>query len=227
MTIQTGIPASVRELAQRLGVPEQPTARMVRLTQKGRIRQDESKGWMYLKAIQSTNLTECALDWKARVQSFGIVTVRDALTATEGLLRVRAFGFLPIASLTGSSELTRSERIRYLAEIPWATDAILLNHSLIWSENKVGELCVATGEGEAIGRETFKLDSDGRIAEANCVDRPRSVAKQFVATAWRGFFSDYRKIEGRVIPFSGGASWFINGREQVYAEFELVDWELA
>jgi hypothetical protein len=226
MTIAHRLPPKVLELARRLGVPEQSAARVVRLSQKGRIRKDENAGWMDLTAKQSIDLTRCSFEWKARIKPLGIVTVRDALTETEGLLQVRAFGFLPVASSSGDPELTRGERIRYLAEIPWAVDAILLNHSLRWSERASGELCLADGEGRVVAEVTLKLDGDGRIIEACCPDRPRSVGKQFIGTPWRGFFSDYRPVAGRQIPFRGGASWMIDGREQVYGEFELTGWSV-
>lgn len=220
------LPKAVVDLALRLGAKADDSRAKVRLTQTGQMKAKvDAKSWMAFTATQSISTTTCAFDWRARAGPFGVVTGRDALENGEGRFDIMALGFIPIARAAHTAALVRGELMRYLAEIPWAPDAIFLNPSLRWREDGADKLVVGAGAGETAVEVTLSLDSEGRIAGAFAADRPRSAAAPVLHTPWRGRFSDYRQHDGRWLPFEGEVGWEIDGDEIVYWRARMENWE--
>ncbi len=221
------LPEEVRILAANLGADIAHAPRNARLTQSGRMRQGPSSRWMRFRAKEVVSISECRFDWRAWTGPAGVVRVRDRLEAGKGSIEVDAFGLLPLARYRGNPEITRGEAMRYLAELPWAPDAILHNPFLRWQVEAVGRFVVRVDLGGVAVAVVLSTDEEGRISEAYAPDRPRAVGKSFVPTPWRGRFGDYRTHEGRRIPFSGEVAWLIDGEEVVCWQGELQGWSAA
>jgi hypothetical protein len=218
------LPRAVEELARRLCAATEPVEATVRLAQTGRMRQDASAPWRRFRARQTISTSTCRFDWRARTGPGGLVRVREALIDGHGRAQVRALGLVPIARVQGSPALTRGEFMRYMAELPWAPDAILRNPHLHWHETAPRKLVVSTAVGKAAADVLFELDSDGRIASAFAADRPRAVGQTFVPTPWRGRFFDYRLHQGRWLPFRGEVGWVVGGVEQICWQGVIERW---
>jgi hypothetical protein len=221
------LPAAVRDLAARLGVPADTAVSAVAFSQTGRMRQDADSAWMRFGAAETMATEDCCFRWLARTGPLGLVRIEDAFGRGGGRLVVRALGLIPVASTRSSPQLDRGELMRYLAELAWAPDAILRNPLLRWRMPAPGRIAVAAGEGEAAGEVVLELDEAGRIASAFAPDRPRAVAGGFVPTPWRGRFSDYRRHAGRWLPFSAAVGWELEGREVVVWEGRVTGWRLV
>ncbi len=154
-----------------------------------------------------------------------MVSAVDALKDGQGRFDILALGFIPIARAGHSSAQMRGELMRYLAELAWAPDAILHNTALRWREDGRGGLAVSAGAGETAAEVILSLDSDGRIAGAYAPDRPRSASAPFLPTPWRGRFSDYRCHNEMWLPFAGEVAWEIDGKEEVYWQGRIEQWE--
>jgi hypothetical protein len=115
--------------------------------------------------------------------------------------------------------------MRYLAELAWAPDAILLNAALRWREEGLDMLAVSAGSVETASEVLLSLDNEGRIAGGFAPDRPRSATAPFLPTPWRGRFSDYRHHNGMWLPFAGEVAWVIDGKENVYWQGRIEYWE--
>ena len=208
------LPAAVYDLALRLGANPEMNRTTVELTQSGRLkRQIGAASWMSFTATQTISTRECAFDWRARAGPFGMVSARDALTGGEGRFDVMALGVIPIARAEHSSALMRGELMRYLAELAWAPDAILLNTALRWREDGPDSLAVSAGAGETAAEIILNLNSEGRIAGGFAPDRPRSAPAPILPTPWRGCFTEYRHHNSMWLPFAGEhlccvSSWF-------------------
>lgn len=219
------LPAAVYDLAKRLCVKPDQRQVGVKLTQTGRMTQNlKSASWMAFTATQTLSTRDCTFDWRAKFGPLGLISVRDALERGRGRLDVKALGIVPIASAPRTPELMRGELMRYLAELPWAPAAILLNSELRWREAGQDALAVSAGAGETLTEVVLDLDSDGRIVGAFAPDRPRSVGTAYLPTPWRGQFTDYRLHEGRWIPFAGEVAWEIDGRPEVYWQGTIKTW---
>lgn len=220
------IPDAAYDLAIRLGVKPQQRRSLVKLTQTGRMKRDlASEAWMAFTASQTISTETCAFDWRAKAGPFGLISGRDALHDGEGRFDIMALGFIPIARAEHTAALVRGELMRYLAEIPWAPDAILSNPLLRWREDGPDTLSVGAGVGDTACEVMLSLDSDGRIASGFAPDRPRAATAPILPTPWRGRFSDYR-LHGHIwIPFSGGVAWEIDGKEAPYWQCRVERWE--
>jgi hypothetical protein len=221
------LPPSVYDFGRRLGANPELRRSIVRLRQAGRMKQIGAASWMSFTARQTIATLDCAFEWRARAGPFGMVRVCDALKDGEGRLDVAALGIIPISRAEQTSALLRGELMRYLAELAWAPDAILLNTELRWREDGPDRLAVSAGSGATFAEVVLSLDSQGRIAGAFAPDRPRSVKAPFLPTPWRGRFSDYRRHNEMWLPFAGEVAWEIDGKEQIYWQGCIESWEAS
>ena len=225
LAIRARLPAAVYDLAIRSGATLEAPGGGVRLTQTGRMKPRlGSRTWLPFTATQTISTRACDFDWRATFGPLGVIRVRDALCRGEGRLDVRALGILPIAHVASTPALARGELMRYLAELPWVPDAIFHNEGLRWRDDGGGLLTVSAGEGVTAASVRLNLDGQGRIAGAFAPDRPRSVGKTGVPTAWTGRFSDYRRHEGRWIPVAGEVAWDVDGVPEVYWQGDVRSW---
>ena len=81
--------------------------------------------------------------------------------------------------------------MRYLAELPWARDALIANRMLVCQVLGDSALAVSLGRGGARGEVKLTLGADGLIALVSAL-RPREEGGRMVERPWRGRFSDYR-----------------------------------
>ncbi len=224
----THLPAAVRDLALRLGATATAACSSVSLSQRGRMKpRVGASSWMAFTATQSISTHTCAFDWKARAGPLGLVSGRDALKDGEGRFDIMALGLIPIVRAAHTAALVRGELMRYLAELAWAPDAIVLNTELRWQQDGPNRLSVAAGHGDSSSRVMLSLDADGRIAEAFSPDRPRSATAPVRPAPWRGRFSEYRQHRNRWLPFAAEVGWEIEGKECVYWQARVEDWEAS
>jgi hypothetical protein len=213
---------AVCDLAMRLGAKAGARAQDVRLKQAGRMKTKlDATSWMPFTAAQTISTRRCDSDWLAHAEPLGMISARDALAGVEGRLDVTALGFIPIGRAPHTPALVRGELMRYLAELPWAPDAILHNAALRWRKDGPDALAVSAGSGETASEVVLSLDSDGRISGGFTPDRPRSAVAPILPTPWRGRFSDYRRHKERWLPFAGEVAWEIDGKEIVYFQARI------
>lgn len=221
------LPAAVYDLAIRLGVKPTDSPSTVRLTQAGRMKRNlNTDRWMAFTATQTISTRTCAFDWQANAGPLSMITARDALDHGAGRFDIMALGIVPIARAAHTPALVRGELIRYLAEIPWAPHAIFCNPGLAWRVTDAETLSISAGSGETLSEVLLSLNSDGRIAGAFAPDRPRSAVLPVLPTPWRGRFSSYRFHDGIWLPFAGEVAWEIDGKEALYWQGRIKDWEV-
>lgn len=155
------------------------------------------------------------------------MTAQDALVEGHGRLDITALGFIPLGRTERSVALTRGELVRYLAELPLAPDAIFHNTQLRWRDAGADVLGVSAGSGESACEVLLSLDSEGRVRGCFATDRPRSAKAPFLPTPWRGRFSEYRRHEGRLLPFQAEVGWEIDGKAIVYWQGHMLEWTMA
>lgn len=218
------LPEPVIELARRLGVTEASNAKLVMLTQSGDMRLGKSERRTRFHARQTIDVAKTGFAWRASAGPFGAISVCDVYRDGAGMLEVKLFGLIRLAHMDGPS-LAKGEIMRYLAEIPWAPDAILLNRSLMWSVINERTFWVAAGSAAGRGAVRLDLDDDGRIGSIFAFDRPYTDGKLIDERPWSGRFSDYRLHAGRWIPFEAEVGWTVDGQVSNYWRGTLSSWE--
>jgi hypothetical protein len=174
----------------------------VSLTQKGEMRNGAEDSFRTFQARQTIEVARTEFRWLASTGPLGAVKIENGLSGSEGHLKVRLFGHIPLAEMGGGVLLTRGEIMRYLAELAWAPDAMLANTSLDWQVRDSQTIRVCAGKGQARGEIELHLAADGLIASVSGL-RPRVENGAVVERLWQVRFSDYRRRDGRQIPFDG------------------------
>jgi hypothetical protein len=136
---------------------------------------------------------------------------------------VKLAGLIPLATAKPNAQLSRGELLRYLAELPWAPMAMLLNPALSWRDDG-DAIFVSAGANENRAEIAFTFDAEGRVADAFTKDRPRATKDGFVNTPWRGRFSDYGECDGVIIPRAATVCWLTEGRETPVWSGRIMTW---
>lgn len=218
-------PSAVADLAHRLG-GRSGNGAAVRLSQVGTMRTGPRKRWMRFIATQRIDVQHTGFDWRAHTGPFGLLSVHDALQDEKPTLEVEALGLRLISAPPHASAL-KGEIMRYLAELAWAPDAIMQNTQLRWRVLAADILSVACKVQAVRAEVQLTLDAEGRIASVYAPDRPRQEGAAFVERPWHGRFSDYRRHEGRWLPFAGEVGWDVDGNSFVAWRGELTGWSTA
>lgn len=220
------VPCEVRALAARLGAQACPDASTVTLTQHGSLRDGPLDRWRRFTARQRIRLQETGFEWRASMGPFGAISVVDALADGVPRLEVKLLRCIRLARVSDSDAAAKGELIRYLAELPWAPDAILANHGLAWTVVDEATIRVGAILGTVHAEIEFTLDPEGRVQSASARDRPRWEGNGFVERPWQGRFSDYRQHRRRLLPFRGEVGWILDGHAFTAWRGEIDDWAI-
>lgn len=226
--IATGLPDIVSAFSQRSGVRQDMLARSVCLEQRAEIRMRRGGEWQPLKARQNISIAQAGFAWEAQqfVGPFTKIRILDAYSNGEGQLQARLFGSIPLVNVTGQ-ELNRSELMRYLAELPWAPDAILGNSALQWTVINPGKVEVSMEHPDGRVSVNFLFDSAGDIVEMQAKDRPVWERDGTVVLRdWRGLFSRYGQLGNRRIPRKGEVGYLYDGVYEAYWSGDIINYVL-
>ena len=224
-----GLPQPVQDFALRAGAGKGGRLRTATLTQSGALRTARGGAFAPFSAWQVIALGAPGFVWLARQDwgPFPKLRIADAYVGREGCLEARIMGSVPVARASGPS-LNLGEAYRYLAELPWAPDAILGNPDLEWRllARNIAEVRLATPEGAA--RVSFRFDAAGDIVEMEAKGRPAlDAAGKEERLDWRGFFRDYRQIGPRRIPSAAEVGYVHAEGYEAYFRCTVTDYRLA
>jgi hypothetical protein len=220
------LPEAVRSLAVRCGARDDEPGRAVMLSQAGFMRNAANDNPIRFTARETIQLDATEFEWRAACEPLSLLTVKDELQGDQGKLSLLAFGAVPLFPAIAGLEATRGETMRYLAELPWAPDAILHNRDLAWRTLDSRTFLVSAGKGALYSRVVLKLGDDGFVCAVMAEDRPRREGRRFVERSWRGRFSAYQQRQGRVVPGRGEVGWIIDGAGFDCWVGELQDWRI-
>lgn len=218
------LPDEVRALALRLGAREGATGSTVALEQRGTMRTAPGGRPVVFTARQTIALDATGFEWRAKCGPFGAVSVIDYLRPESWGVRVRLLGLIPIARFIDSPAALKGETMRYLAELPWAPDAILRNPCLNWKVVDPHTFIVSSRDG---GDEvTLRLSPNGLVASIDASNRPRIEGDATVERPWHGAFSDYQCFDSRTVPTRAEVSWILPTGAFKTWEGEVTGWAL-
>lgn len=228
LAVRTDLPPEVVALARRLGVSDGGGGRLVRLTQSGEMWLRPGSKPLAFKAEQAIAVAELGFLWRAWLTiTAGLsMQVIDYTVGGKAGLEGRLLGTLPIIRMTDSDTISRGEAMRYLAELMWNPDALLLNRRLDWKVINAHTLAVATGDGTRRCEVRLILDEAGDLIGIEADDRPRQDGRVVTNCPWFGRGWDYRTIGGRRIPTQAEVGWLLNGIEFIYWRGRIDSWSL-
>lgn len=125
-----------------------------------------------------------------------------------------------------SKELDESELQRWLAEAPWFPTALLPSRNLHWEEIDESSARVVVKDNSngltTTATAIFYFNEKGEIIEVNA-DRYRSVDNKYSKQKWIGYYRDYKKIEGMMIPNEIEVAWRLDSKDFSYAKFRITE----
>jgi hypothetical protein len=215
---RTDLPLPVAELARRMGARAETST--VSLRQTGEMWSAPGARPMRFSARQISATDQLAYIWTADLGPGGLVKAADYYVDGVGGLEVKAAGLLTLAREVGTPQMAQGEALRYLAELPWNPDAILLNHTLEWTVVDTTHLHVAYGDAVV----TFVLGADGLPESMSTPGRVYMDKTGDRLVPWRGRFGRYEMMGGRRVPTEGEVAWLLDGKEFVYWRGRLTGW---
>jgi hypothetical protein len=228
LAVRTDLPPEVVALARRLGVSDIGGGRLVRLTQSGEMWLKLGSKPLAFKAEQAIAVAEVGFLWRAWLMMAGVsMQVIDYTVGCKSGLEGRLLGALPMMQMTDTDTIFRGEAMRYLAELMWNPDALLLNRWLDWRVINVRTLAVATGDGARRCEVRLILDDAGDLIGIEADDRPRQDGRVVTACPWFGRGGDYRTIGGRRIPTKAEVGWLLDGVEFIYWRGRVESWSVS
>lgn len=204
-------PPVQRWFAQVLPV-ELPTAHRLHLKHRGEFNtRSDGERWAPFVSSQTVRLDRPGFLWDARIRMFpGLaVHVHDAYLDGEGILRAQLLGQFPLADLADREGLAEGELMRWIAEAAWYPWVLLPGPRVRWSTVDDAHAEVTVNDGPLSITLRFGFDAGGLLRSVRSEARGRSVGGEVVPTPWEGLWSDYRKVDGRLVPMAGEVAWLL------------------
>ena len=166
------------------------------------------------------------LVWWGRIRMFpGVwVEARDRVIGGIGNMHVKLESTATLADARGP-EIDQSALLRLLGELVLLPSAYLDRRYVEWEAlDDRRALARLTLHGKQVAG-VFELGPAGMPVAFRC-ERYRDTKNGPVLTPFVGRMSDWRRVEGILVPFSMTASWVIDGREVAYGRWRVQSVEV-
>ena len=189
--------------------PKQPAIRHAHLEFTGQFAAEPNE-WAAFTAEQEISIDPPAFVWDARIHMLPLATVRvrDSYVGREGAMRASVAGVVPIVNQHGTPEIAAASLLRFLAEAVWVPTALLPRDGLSWSAIDDSTARVTLTDGPTTVSMDVHFGSRGEITSVEA-RRHREVNGVPVLTPWVGTHTDYRRVNGMMIPTAGEVSWLL------------------
>lgn len=221
------LPAPVADYVRQSGAVGRPRVASFEAHIRGRIRSGPDQPWMAFTGRQVNTYTPGAdrfffLDATMR----GLpVDVLHVFADDAASMRVRLCSLLPIVTATGP-ELQRAETVTVFNDLCVLAPAALVDAGIAWTVLGPRRVRGAFRRGWQVVQAELTFDDDGRLVDFVSDDRLRAAAngQTFTRQRWSTPLTDYRSVEGRVLPMRGEGRWHAPAPEGefCYLEFEVV-----
>ena len=218
-------PPVQRYLAKALDGRRDPIRR-VRLRHGGSFRPSLTGSWRPIRGEQYFNASPPGFIWWGRIRMApGLwIEARDRSVEGAGNMLVTFESTITMANSSGP-QLDRGALLRLLGEMAWFPTAFLDDRYVRWS---------AVGERRA----TATLEVNGRTVSSEFAFGPDDLPTMFSAERYRdvgggkseltpfvGRLSDFRRVDGVLVPYRVIAAWVLDGKPIDYANFEVQQLE--
>lgn len=147
--------------------------------------------------------------WDASIAMLPGMNVRvvDSYITGQGLLRAAVQGLFTMAEQQGDGEIARGEFMRWFAEVLWYPTALLPSQGVRWEAVDERSANATLADGPISLTLLFRFNDAGLIGSFRAEARGGMVGDKLVMAPWEGVWSDYRKVDGVLVPFTGEVAW--------------------
>ncbi len=193
----------------------QPYIRCVRLKHVGQFKTAPNKPWKDIIGEQYFITTTPGFIWKGKI---GPVAAQDMYITDKGKLMVSLFDTFTIMKSEGE-KVDQGELLRWLGESVWFPTNLLPGDQLKWeSINDTSAKLIYDHQGILI----YFIVSFNNKGEIIQLQTERYYNGQNLVT-WIGNCSEYKKMNGIMIPTVISATWKLDTGDHNYANFKLTE----
>jgi len=219
------LPQALQNYLNKIGIIGKKEINRVRLKQKGEFKLNPNSKWKELTAEQYINTENLSFLWYAKIKMVPLVNfhVIDEFIHGKGALNAKLFNLITVVDEKGP-KLDEGEFQRFLGEIPWYPN-FLLNENIECQELENKTVRVKLGHKDDMqisGNLIF--DDTGLIKEFN-TKRYYTNKEEITLEDWHGYWFDYEKIEGIIIPTRFKVCWNLDNQEYCYIRANITNME--
>lgn len=184
-----------------------------RIRHTGWFKTGVDKDWITITGEQYYTVDKPGFIWKGETSMF---TARDMFINDKGSLKVQLFSMLTVVDAEGPA-YDQGELLRWLGECVWFPTALLPGEYISWSavNSSTAMLNMSYRDLSIYYKVSFNERNEiSRIETKRYMDGNR-------LETWIGTPSDYREINGVVIPFKIEGGWELDSGYFAYARFIL------
>jgi len=213
------LPAPAQRYFRYAGVLGQAVPRLVKITQKGRIRGSATDNWMNFEADEMYSTNPPAFVWRASFPAMlaPVALGRDEYLEGHGSILMKMLALVPLADEHGE-ELAAAGLMRYLNETMWFPAALLGPNVQIAAIDDDSFRATLSDRGLS-AEAVFVVDGEGRLVNFRASRYDTSMR---VMGTWETPVTGYRSIDGRNLPSRGSAVWKRDAGDLTYIELEVT-----
>jgi hypothetical protein len=218
-----GLPDPVMRYFEFALTPGQSVVRTARLRQTGEFAM-RPDSWSPFTAVEYVSVGPPGFLWDARIRMAAVMPfyVRDGYVAAEGAMYGTLAGILPVVNQRGTPVMASGELLRYLAEAVLFPTALLPRDGISWTSLADNTARVTLADGATTVSCEVDFGERGEIERISAM-RYRDVGGTFELTPWVGHWSDYRRVDGMMVPTSGAVEWVLPEGSFPYWRGRIVD----
>jgi hypothetical protein len=214
------LPEPVRKYLRAVGVVGRRNIRTVHLTQSGSMRRKPGEKWMPFAAEQWFTTDPPGFVWDARIRFLPLLSfsVTDKFVDGRGRLEAKLLSVFKVADASGP-EVDQGELLRYLGEMAWFP-TVWLSVNVECESIDDRSVNVTMRQPGCAASAVIHFDGEGRVSRVSA-ERYAEENGKHPLRKWSGRFSDYRRVNGLLIPTKASVSWHLDSGDLEYFRSEL------
>lgn len=213
----SGLPKPAQRYFKHVLKEGQPCISYVRLKHNGQFKTAQNKDWVDIEGEQYFTIEKPGLLWKGKTSMF---TARDMYIADKGRLVVSFFSLVNIVDAKGE-KYNQGELLRWVGESVWFPTNLLPSERLQWTpiDSLTSKLTFKHS-----GLSVFYIVTFNEIGEITQIETKRYMGGGSLET-WIGKFTDYKDMNGIIIPTTIEGVWKLKNGDYSYAKFNVKNIE--
>jgi hypothetical protein len=209
-----GLPEPVQLYFKLVMKENQPYISYARLSHNGQFKTGLDKDWIKIEGEQYFTTQKPGFIWRGSTTLF---TARDMYIGDKGRLVVSILSLINIVDAKGE-QYNQGELLRWLAESVWFPTNLLPSENLGWTpiDSHNAKLTFNYQNLSLVYKVTF--NEKGEISQ---METKRYMNETHLET-WIGRMSDYKELNGILVPTKIEALWKLEKGEFSYAKFNII-----
>lgn len=216
-----GLPNPVVRYFEFALTPGQLVVRNAKLGQIGEFAM-RPNSWRPFTAVEYFSVEPRGFLWDAKIQMNALVPmyIRDGYFAGEGASYGQLAAIVPVVNQRGTPGMASGALLRYLSELVLFPTALLPRGGISWKAlNDSSAQVTLTDELTTVSGDV-EFGEHGEIVRFSAM---RSFAGKAELVPWLGRFSNYRRIDGMMVPMSAEVEWVLPEGPFPYWRGRIID----